>query len=415
MNLWRRRATITSCVWRRSDIMMKLIKNTAIILLALGVVLLTSCTVQVQISDNGEGEPIFQTADDENSLKTSKSYLDNMTLEEKIGQMFIVCPEALNVSAETAQAVDTVTEVMRENLEKFPVGGIAVFGKNITGAEQLPRFISDLQSNSKYPLFVAVDEEGGNVARVANSGFFNVASYKSMAEVGKTDNPAKAEEVGRKIGFYLKKIGFNYDFAPVADVNTNPDNIVIGDRSYGNNPVTVGKMVSALLDGLHKSGIIGTLKHFPGHGDTKDDTHSGYVSVNKSWDELKACELVPFISALDKADTIMVSHITVTSIDKLPSSLSYEIITRKLRNELGYNGVIITDSMAMGAVADSYTSDIAAVMAVKAGADIILMPESLEKSFNAVLNAVNSGEISISRIEESAERVLTLKAKYKII
>lgn len=150
MNLWRRRATITSCVWRRSDIMMKLIKNTAIILLALGVVLLTSCTVQVQISDNGEGEPIFQTADDENSLKTSKSYLDNMTLEEKIGQMFIVCPEALNVSenAETAQAVDTVTEVMRENLEKFPVGGIAVFGKNITGAEQLPRFISDCKATA---------------------------------------------------------------------------------------------------------------------------------------------------------------------------------------------------------------------------------------------------------------------------
>lgn len=188
--------------------MMKLIKNTAIILLALGAVLFTSCTAQVQISDNGEGESSFQTADDENSLKTVKSYLDNMTTEEKIGQMFIVRPEALNVSgnAETAQAVDTVTEVMPENLEKFPVGGIAVFGKNITGAEQLPRFISDLQSNSKYPLFIAVDEEGGDVARVANSGFFDVASYKSMAEVGKTDNLAKAEEVGRKIGFYLKKL-----------------------------------------------------------------------------------------------------------------------------------------------------------------------------------------------------------------
>lgn len=397
--------------------MMKLIKNTAIILLALGAVLFTSCTAQVQISDNGEGEPAFQTADDEKSLKTAKSYLDNMTTEEKIGQMFIVRPEALNVSgnAETAQAVDTVTEVMRENMEKFSVGGIAVFSKNITGAQQLPRFISDLQSNSKYPLFIAVDEEGGDVARVANSRFFDVARYKSMAEVGKTDNPAKAEEVGRKIAFYLKKIGFNYDFAPVADVNTNPGNIVIGDRSYGNDPVTVGKMVSAQLDGMHQSGIIGTLKHFPGHGDTKDDTHSGYVSVNKSWDELKACELVPFISALDKADTIMVSHITVTSVDNLPSSLSYDIITRKLRNELGYNGVIITDSMAMGAVADSYTSDIAAVMAVKAGADIILMPENFEKAFNGVLNAVKSGEISISRIEESAERVLTLKAKYKMI
>mgnify|MGYP000180529889 CR=1 FL=1 len=419
MNLWRRRATITSCVWHRSDIMMKLIKNTAIILLALGVVLLTSCTVQVQISDNGEGEPIFQTADDENSLKTSKSYLDNMTLEEKIGQMFIVCPEALNVSenAETAQAVDTVTEVMRENLEKFPVGGIAVFGKNITGAEQLPRFISDLQSNSKYPLFVAVDEEGGNVARVANSGFFNVASYKSMAEVGKTDNPAKAEEVGRKIGFYLKKIGFNYDFAPVADVNTNPDNIVIGDRSYGNNPVTVGKMVSAQLDGLHKSGIIGTLKHFPGHGDTKDDTHSGYVSVNKSWDELKECELVPFITALPKADMVMVSHITAVNVtsDKLPTSMSETMITGKLRNELGYDGVIITDAMAMGAVADNYTSAEAAVTAVKAGVDIVLMPQNLDEAFNGVMNAVTDGEISMERLDESVLRILKMKAKYKLI
>lgn len=419
MSLWRRRATITSCAWRRSDIMMKLIKNTAIILLALGVVLLTSCTVQVQISDNGEGEPIFQTADDENSLKTSKSYLDNMTLEEKIGQMFIVCPEALNVSenAETAQAVDTVTEVMRENLEKFPVGGIAVFGKNITGAEQLPRFISDLQSSSKYPLFIAVDEEGGRVARIANSDFFNVASYKSMEDIGKSGDASKAEEVGRQIGLYLKKLGFNLDFAPVADTNTNPQNIVIGDRSYGSDPALVAHMVSAQLDGMHDSGIMGTLKHFPGHGDTKDDTHSGYVSIEKTWDELKECELVPFITALPKADMVMVSHITAVNVtsDKLPTSMSETMITGKLRNELGYDGVIITDAMAMGAVADNYTSAEAAVTAVKAGADIILMPESLEKSFNAVLNAVNSGEISISRIEESAERVLTLKAKYKII
>lgn len=397
--------------------MEKFTKKVASILMSLSIILTSSCAQRVTVVDENASTEKFIFNDDETVVRTTKDVLGKMSLREKVGQLFIVRPEALaeNSNAETAPATDRVDDAVISRIEEYPVGGIALFSRNITSAEQLPMFISDLQSNSKYPLFVAVDEEGGNVARVANSGFFNVASYKSMAEVGKTDNPAKAEEVGRKIGFYLKKIGFNYDFAPVADVNTNPDNIVIGDRSYGNNPVTVGKMVSAQLDGLHKSGIIGTLKHFPGHGDTKDDTHSGYVSVNKSWDELKACELVPFISALDKADTIMVSHITVTSIDKLPSSLSYEIITRKLRNELGYNGVIITDSMAMGAVADSYTSDIAAVMAVKAGADIILMPESLEKSFNAVLNAVNSGEISISRIEESAERVLTLKAKYKII
>lgn len=397
--------------------MEKFTKKVASILMSLSIILTSSCAQRVTVVDENASTEKFIFNDDETVVRTTKDVLGKMSLREKVGQLFIVRPEALaeNSNAETAPATDRVDDAVISRIEEYPVGGIALFSRNITSAEQLPMFISDLQSNSKYPLFVAVDEEGGNVARVANSGFFNVASYKSMAEVGKTDNPAKAEEVGRKIGFYLKKIGFNYDFAPVADVNTNPDNIVIGDRSYGNDPVTVGKMVSAQLDGLHKSGIIGTLKHFPGHGDTKDDTHSGYVSVNKSWDELKACELVPFISALDKADTIMVSHITVTSVDKLPSSLSYEIITRKLRNELGYNGVIITDSMAMGAVADSYTSDIAAVMAVKAGADIILMPESLEKSFNAVLNAVNSGEISISRIEESAERVLTLKAKYKII
>lgn len=397
--------------------MEKFTKKVASILMSLSIILTSSCAQRVTVVDENASTEKFIFNDDETVVRTTKDVLGKMSLREKVGQLFIVRPEALaeNSNAETAPATDRVDDAVISRIEEYPVGGIALFSRNITSAEQLPMFISDLQSSSKYPLFIAVDEEGGRVARIANSDFFNVASYKSMEDIGKSGDASKAEEVGRQIGSYLKELGFNLDFAPVADTNTNPQNIVIGDRSYGSDPALVARMVSAQLDGLHKSGIIGTLKHFPGHGDTKDDTHSGYVSVNKSWDELKECELVPFISALDKADTIMVSHITVTSIDKLPSSLSYEIITRKLRNELGYNGVIITDSMAMGAVADSYTSDIAAVMAVKAGADIILMPESLEKSFNAVLNAVNSGEISISRIEESAERVLTLKAKYKII
>lgn len=397
--------------------MEKFTKKVASILMSLSIILTSSCAQRVTVVDENASTEKFIFNDDETVVRTTKDVLGKMSLREKVGQLFIVRPEALaeNSNAETAPATDRVDDAVISRIEEYPVGGIALFSRNITSAEQLPMFISDLQSSSKYPLFIAVDEEGGRVARIANSDFFNVASYKSMEDIGKSGDASKAEEVGRQIGSYLKELGFNLDFAPVADTNTNPQNIVIGDRSYGSDPALVARMVSAQLDGMHDSGIIGTLKHFPGHGDTKDDTHSGYVSVNKSWDELKACELVPFISALDKADTIMVSHITVTSIDKLPSSLSYEIITRKLRNELGYNGVIITDSMAMGAIADSYTSDTAAVMAVKAGADIILMPESLEKSFNAVLNAVNSGEISISRIEESAERVLTLKAKYKII
>ena len=397
--------------------MKKFTKKVATILMSLSIILTSSCAQRVTVVDENASTEKFIFNDDETVVHTAKDVLGKMSLREKVGQLFIVRPEALaeNSNAETAPATDRVDDAVISRLEEYPVGGVVLFSRNITGAEQLPEFISGLQKNSKYPLFIAVDEEGGSIARVANSGYYDVASYKSMADIGKTDDVSKAEEVGRQIGLYLKKLGFNLDFAPVADINTNPQNIVIGDRSYGSDPSLVAEMVSAQLDGMHDSGIMGTLKHFPGHGDTKDDTHSGYVSIEKTWDELKDCELVPFISALDKADTIMVSHITVTSVDKLPSSLSYEIITRKLRNELGYNGVIITDSMAMGAVADSYTSDVAAVMAVKAGADIILMPENLEKAFNGVLNAVKSGEISISRIEESAERVLTLKAKYKIV
>lgn len=394
-------------------------KKVASILMSLSIILTSSCAQRVTVVDENASTEKFIFNDDETVVRTTKDVLGKMSLREKVGQLFIVRPEALaeNSNAETAPATDRVDDAVISRIEEYPVGGIALFSRNITSAEQLPMFISDLQSSSKYPLFIAVDEEGGRVARIANSDFFNVASYKSMEDIGKSGDASKAEEVGRQIGSYLKELGFNLDFAPVADTNTNPQNIVIGDRSYGSDPALVARMVSAQLDGMHDSGIMGTLKHFPGHGDTKDDTHSGYVSIEKTWDELKECELVPFITALPKADMVMVSHITAVNVtsDKLPTSMSETMITGKLRNELGYDGVIITDAMAMGAVADSYTSDIAAVMAVKAGADIILMPESLEKSFNAVLNAVNSGEISISRIEESAERVLTLKAKYKLI
>lgn len=399
--------------------MEKFTKKVASILMSLSIILTSSCAQRVTVVDENASTEKFIFNDDETVVRTTKDVLGKMSLREKVGQLFIVRPEALaeNSNAETAPATDRVDDAVISRIEEYPVGGIALFSRNITSAEQLPMFISDLQSSSKYPLFIAVDEEGGRVARIANSDFFNVASYKSMEDIGKSGDASKAEEVGRQIGSYLKELGFNLDFAPVADTNTNPQNIVIGDRSYGSDPALVARMVSAQLDGMHDSGIMGTLKHFPGHGDTKDDTHSGYVSIEKTWDELKECELVPFITALPKADMVMVSHITAVNVtsDKLPTSMSETMITGKLRNELGYDGVIITDAMAMGAVADSYTSDIAAVMAVKAGADIILMPESLEKSFNAVLNAVNSGEISISRIEESAERVLTLKAKYKII
>lgn len=399
--------------------MEKFTNKVASILMSLFIILTSSCAQRVTVVDENASTEKFIINDDETVVRTTKDVLGKMSLREKVGQLFIVRPEALaeNSNAETAPATDRVDDAVINRIEEYPVGGIALFSRNITSAEQLPMFISDLQSSSKYPLFIAVDEEGGRVARIANSDFFNVASYKSMEDIGKSGDASKAEEVGRQIGLYLKELGFNLDFAPVADTNTNPQNIVIGDRSYGSDPALVARMVSAQLDGMHDSGIMGTLKHFPGHGDTKDDTHSGYVSIEKTWDELKECELVPFITALPKADMVMVSHITAVNVtsDKLPTSMSETMITGKLRNELGYDGVIITDAMAMGAVADNYTSAEAAVTAVKAGVDIVLMPLNLDEAFNGVMNAVTDGEISMERLDESVMRILKLKARYKLI
>lgn len=399
--------------------MEKFTNKVASILMSLSIILTSSCAQRVTVVDENASTEKFIFNDDETVVRTTKDVLGKMSLREKVGQLFIVRPEALveNSNAETAPATDRVDDAVISRIEEYPVGGIALFSRNITSAEQLPMFISDLQSSSKYPLFIAVDEEGGRVARIANSDFFNVASYKSMEDIGKSGDASKAEEVGRQIGLYLKELGFNLDFAPVADTNTNPQNIVIGDRSYGSDPALVARMVSAQLDGMHDSGIMGTLKHFPGHGDTKDDTHSGYVSIEKTWDELKECELVPFITALPKADMVMVSHITAVNVtsDKLPTSMSETMITGKLRNELGYDGVIITDAMAMGAVADNYTSAEAAVTAVKAGVDIVLMPQNLDEAFNGVMNAVIDGEISMARLDESVMRILKLKARYKLI
>lgn len=399
--------------------MEKFTNKVASILMSLSIILTSSCAQRVTVVDENASTEKFIINDDETVVRTTKDVLGKMSLREKVGQLFIVRPEALaeNSNAETAPATDRVDDAVISRIEEYPVGGIALFSRNITSAEQLPMFISDLQSSSKYPLFIAVDEEGGRVARIANSDFFNVASYKSMEDIGKSGDASKAEEVGRQIGLYLKELGFNLDFAPVADTNTNPQNIVIGDRSYGSDPALVARMVSAQLDGMHDSGIMGTLKHFPGHGDTKDDTHSGYVSIEKTWDELKECELVPFITALPKADMVMLSHITAVNVtsDKLPTSMSETMITGKLRNELGYDGVIITDAMAMGAVADNYTSAEAAVTAVKAGVDIVLMPQNLDEAFNGVMNAVTDGEISMARLDESVMRILKLKARYKLI
>lgn len=357
----------------------------------------------------------------EEALEDDPAYitLQGMTLEEKVGQLFIIRPEALHPYATFLAVNDTekygVTGLdaeMLETLRKYQVGGVIYFRKNVIYPEQLSNFTRDMQANVKIPLFVGIDEEGGNVTRIAGVKGFDVPFYSSMEQIGNTGDTNNAREAGAGIGAYLKDYGINVDFAPVADVNTNPQNRVIGNRSFGADPKLVAGMVKAAIAGFHSENIMTVTKHFPGHGDTSDDTHSGKVVLNKTWDELKACELEPFQAAIEAdTDFVMVAHITLPNVtsDGLPASLSKELITDKLRGELGFDGLIITDSLSMGAIYYNYTPAEAAVLAFNAGADVLLMPADFMEAYDAVLEAVKSGEISEERLDESVLRILRAK------
>ncbi len=344
--------------------------------------------------------------------------LAEMSLDEKIGQLFLIELVRLqDVPVEGAFSHTVLTDRMRAALEQYPVGGVILFGENLSSPDQLRTLLADLRGALPTTPFLAVDEEGGKVARLANAPGFGVPKVGPMGGVGASGDPQRAYDACLTIGNYLAEYGFDLDFAPVADVNTNPENPVIGDRAFGSDPALVAKMVPAALDGLHTAGIMGCLKHFPGHGDTADDTHTGQVVLSKTWEELLDCELVPFIAALDKTDMVMAAHITLPNVtdDGLPASLSHQILTDRLRGELGYDGVIITDALGMKAITQNWSSGEAAVLALQAGADILLNPDDLGAAFAAVRAAVEDGTISPERLDESVLRILTLKERYGLL
>ena len=349
---------------------------------------------------------------------TIEKQLSSMTLREKVGQLFCVRPESLDPVFQSSQLgmmeykMQAVNEETRAFCEKYPVGGITLFSHNIDNPLQIKAFTRDLHTLAGEPL-LSIDEEGGRVARIGNNGNFHVPTYASMAAVGATGDPAKARDAGISIGKYLKEYGFDVDFAPVADVNTNPKNIVIGDRAFSDNPKVAAPMVVKFLEGLEEAGIVACVKHFPGHGDTVGDSHHEYVQSDKTWEEILACEMITFKAAIKAgAPMIMSAHVAVPNVtgDNLPATLSHFMLTEKLRDELGFEGVIITDAMGMKAVSDRYSSGESAVLTLKAGADIVLMPENLPEAFDAVVAAVEDGTLPEERIDESVRRVLALKA-----
>ena len=344
----------------------------------------------------------------------AKAILETMTLEEKVGQLFMVRPESLK---ESGNVSTKVTSEMKKNIKKYNLGGVILFAQNIKDPKQIKEYTSAFQKAAPMDMFIAVDEEGGTVARIANNPNFSVKKYQSMMAVGKSGRKSDAKAAGKTIGKYLKKYGFNLNLAPVSDIYTNPNNQVIGSRAFGTKALTVSKMVDGAISGFHESDMMCCLKHYPGHGDTSADTHTGKVYVKKSWSSMKKRELIPFIDNLDDTDMIMASHIRCTGVleNAAPASCSYTMITKKLRKELGYDGVVITDGMGMKAVSGSYSSGKAAVKSIKAGCDIILCPVNFENAYNGVIKAVKKGEIKESRIDKSVLRILELKLKYGII
>lgn len=340
--------------------------------------------------------------------------MENMSLEDMIYQMMFVTPESITNIGTVIRAGDTT----KKALEKYPIGGIVYFSKNFENREQTLEMISNTQKYSEIPLFIGVDEEGGRVARLGDNPDMGTTKQPAMRTIGESKEPQKAYEAGKIMGSELSELGFNVDFAPDADVIINDKNEEIGDRSFGTDAELVAEMVQNVVKGLQDNGVSATLKHFPGHGSTYTDSHTGYSESARTLAELRTKEFLPFKAGIEAgADFVMISHMTLVNAteEKVPSSISKEVITDMLINELGYEKIIITDSFAMKAITEEYTVEKAAVKAVKAGADMILMPEDPGAVNKAVAEAVEKGEITKERIEESVRKILLLKVRKNMI
>lgn len=342
----------------------------------------------------------------------ARMLLQRMDRREKIYQLFIVTPEALTGEERTSQLQDSAA------FSRYPVGGVLFFGQNIVSESQFSALIQALRDSAAkagaYPPFLAVDEEGGNVSRVANKlGYPLPASPEALGEAG---DAAQAQAVGTEIAAYLKALGLNLDFAPVADVLVENDSEVKG-RSYGAEPQRVSALSAAMAQGLRAGGVIPCYKHFPGHGATAQSAHAGKAASSRALSQMLACELIPFQAGIDAGiEMIMISHMTARGLDaSAPASLSRVVITTLLREEMGYDGVVITDALRMEAITERCGAGEAAVSALLAGADILLLPEDLGLAAQGIETALLSGRLTEARLNESVERILALKIQAGMI
>ncbi len=338
----------------------------------------------------------------------AEQLLAEMTLHEKVCQLFIVQPGDLTPGELTAAGT-----AAQWALEEYPVGGLLFDASNLVSLSQTHTMLSNLQSFSKIPLILTCDEEGGRVNRLMHTiGTTYIGPMLDYKDQGAETAAANAKTIATDMRF----CGFNMDLAPVADVWSNPDNTVIGDRAYSDDFEQAAQLVSAAVGGFHEGGVACTLKHFPGHGDTSADSHYGSVYVYKTLNKLRDAEFLPFQAGIDAgADAVMMGHLILPEIDDQPALMSHKIVTEILREDLNFHGVVITDSLKMQAMTDHYGSGEIAVSAVQAGVDLLLSPQNLDQAVTALTQAVENGAISQERLDESVLRVLRLKMERGII
>ncbi len=369
-----------------------------------------------------------------------------LSIEQKVAQLFVVTPEAL-VGANVAKAaaeddaadgesdassasnntganedvadVTALTPELTQAIQALPVGGITFFRENLLDPAQATALLADLKRTvSKacgIPPLLSIDEEGGTVSRIGGNEPFGVENVGNMADIGATGDPARAKEVAARIAEYLEPIGFDTDFAPVCDVNSNPESDVMAKRAFAADAETVGRMVAAQVEGFEEADMICCLKHFPGLGAAPTDSHDSRISIDATLSQLADCELIPFRAGIEAgAPMVMMGHLSLPSItdNDIPASLSSAIVQDVLRDQLEFNGVIITDALEMSAIANFYSSGEAAVSALQAGCDLLLMPLDLQAAYDAVLEAVNTGALPAERFNESVKRVLRMKIAY---
>ena len=336
-----------------------------------------------------------------------KQQIDNMMLDEKIGQLITVGIDGYSLD-----------DNAKDLIGSKKVGGIILFKNNVNDSNQLLQLINSIKetnSTNKIPIFISVDEEGGRINRFPKE----IKALPSNKIVGNKNDSNLAYDIGKDIGYALSSFGYNMDFAPVLDINSNPNNTVIGDRAFSSDKNIVANLGANEIKGFKSSNVICVAKHFPGHGDTATDSHYSLPIINKTIQQLQELEFVPFKKAIEeKVPAIMVSHILLPNVDNTnPASMSKVIITDILRKDLKFDGVVVSDDMTMGAITNDYDISEACIKAINAGTDLLLVCHGYDnevKVINSIKEAVNNKIISMDRIDESVYRILYLKENYKL-